>query len=30
MELTRKFIDKFEGATSNILVLDQVTNELNV
>lgn len=30
MELTRKFIQKFEGAPSNILVLDQVTIELNV
>ena len=30
MELTRKFIQKFEGTSNNILVLDQVTMELNV
>jgi len=30
MELTRKFICKFEGATTKILVLDQITVELKV
>jgi transcription factor E2F7/8 len=30
MELTRKFINKFEAASSDILILDRVTIELNV
>lgn len=30
MELARKFIQKFEGAPSSILILDQVTTDLNV
>lgn len=30
MELTRKFIQKFEGSPSTMLVLDQITIEFNV
>lgn len=30
MELTRKFIQKFEGSPSTMLILDQITIEFNV
>lgn len=28
--MTKKFIDKFEGASCTVLALDQVTQEMNV